>query len=102
MGGYTLEYRKRICSTSIGLTKNDITKQAYIHQYYCNRTYYKNTFFHYFLPDEDDDELPAPPPEVAKAKVEETLLDLKSQPDNLLNWSEWREIMLWLLYKIFP
>jgi len=35
--------------------------------------------------DEDDDELPAPPPEVAKAKVEETLLDLKSQPDNLLN-----------------
>ena len=42
-------------------------------------------FFHYFFPDEDDDELPAPPPEVAKAKVEETLLDLKSQPDNLLN-----------------
>ena len=57
-----------------------LSKLTYI-KYYSN----KNTFFHYSVTDEDDDELPAPPPEVAKAKVEETLLDLKSQPDDLLN-----------------
>ena len=84
VGTHYVEYRKSICSTSIGLTKNDITKQAYIHQNYYN-ILQKIHFFHYFVTDEDDDELPAPPPEVAKAKVEETLLDLKSQPDNLLN-----------------
>ena len=80
----TLKDTGRVFVRSIGFTENDIAKQAYIHQS-ITVIHFKNTSFHYFVLDEDDDELPAPPPEVAKAKVEETLLDLKSQPDNLLN-----------------
>ena len=42
-------------------------------------------FCYFFADDDDEEDLPAPPPEIAKAKVEETLLDLKDAAQDHLS-----------------